>query len=122
MTTNQESVSINLTNAETATRLADSALSTYLGREANKSERQAFLKALNRYEEKNPTYSSSTTVSQSGGGVTNSSSRSRTQGGTDPTQFATDWAQAQEGSSEHQAVGLLDTFMKAISNPMDVVS
>lgn len=115
------SVAVQLTNEDTAAALADDVLSKYLGREANRRERSSFVKALNRYEEKNPTISQSTSVVSSGGGVTSSQSNSKTRGGADQQQFAKTWAQSKEGSSEYAAVGLLDSFMAALENPMDVV-
>jgi hypothetical protein len=113
---------VQLTNEDTAAALVDDTLSKYLGREANSKERSHFLHALNKYEAKHPTISDSTSVSQSGGGVSNTSSTSRTRGGADQAQFAKTWAQAKEGSSEHAAAGLLDSFMQALENPMDVVT
>lgn len=122
-TSYQNSVSVQITNPDTAASLADDVLSKYLGREANSKERSRFIAALNAYEEKNPTNTSSTTVStpnKAGHSVTSNSS-SRTTGGADQAAFAKEWAQSQEGASEHQAVGLLDSFMQALENPMDVV-
>jgi hypothetical protein len=46
---------------------------------------------------------------------------SQTRGGTDPYQFAEDYALAQEGSAEYQAATTyLDSFMSALDNPMEL--
>jgi hypothetical protein len=108
------SVSMRLTDPDSATALVDDALTRYLGREANGRERAAFVTALNRYEQANPTV----TQAVSGGGSVSSVTR----GGANPSQFARDWAQSREGAAEHEAATtFFDAFLSAIENPMDVM-
>lgn len=115
----QTSVAYSLTDPETAERLVNASLQTYLGRDASAKERSAFYRALNAYEQRNPTITNSAGVSGSGG---HTSSTSNTRGGANPTQFAEDWAQSQEGAGEFRAsTELLDTFMSALDNPLDIV-
>jgi hypothetical protein len=98
---------MRLTDPATARGLVDNALSTYLGREADPKEQQAFLKALNVQEQRNPTV---TTTSATGAGAT-----SVTTGGFNPTTFAEEWARGEEGSAEFQtATTFLDAFMSAL--------
>jgi len=105
------SKSVQLTDPTTARGLIDNALSSYLGRKANTKEQQAFFKALNVQEQRNPTITSTTSVSGKG----SSSSSSTTTGGFSPSTFAQEWAAGQEGSGEFQAAtSLLDTFIKSI--------
>jgi hypothetical protein len=97
-----------LTDPTTAENLLDTSLKNYLGRSATGKEKQAFLKALNRYEIENPTV---TTPVGPGGTVTT--------GGAQPTVFAEQFAQAQEGAAEYQAATTyLDSFLGALGNPV----
>jgi hypothetical protein len=119
---------VQLTNPDSARQLVNNALDTYLGRRATAEESQAFLKALNQHEQANPSMQTSTTVSAGtsdgkGNSVSQSSSDVMGSGGTSSSQFAEDWARAQEGSAEYQAsTTYLDAFMQALQNPMDVVN
>lgn len=118
-TTNAISKSTNLTNPDTARGLVDTALSKFLGREATKHEQAQFMQALNAHEMKSPTITQQTTTSTPVGHDTNVSQQSMSQGGVDPAQFAEEWAQSQEGASEHSAaVGFLNTFLKSLGNPV----
>lgn len=111
-------VTYTLTDPETAERYVNASLKTFLGRQASGKEREAFLKALNAYERKNPTINEGSTVA---GGGTSMTTQKNT-GGTDTTQFAEDWALAQEGSAEYQAATkYFDAFMGSLENPMDVI-
>jgi hypothetical protein len=97
-----------LTDPKTAEGLLDNSLKSYLGRAATGKEKSAFLKALNRYEAENPTV---TTPVGPGGTVTT--------GGAAPTQFAEEFAQAQEGAAEYgAATTYFDAFLDAIKNPV----
>jgi hypothetical protein len=112
------SSSVRLTDPETAEQLVNASLETFLGRQATAKERGAFQTALNRYERRNPTVTQQTVA----GSAAASSQSSFTTGGTNPTQFAEDWGMKQEGAAEHTAAtGLLDAFMGALDNQMDVV-
>jgi hypothetical protein len=110
---------VRLTDPDTARGLVDAALQTYLGQRASPEETTAFLQALKAHEQKNATVQTTTTTGKQGDSQTNIS----ISGGSSAQQFAQDWARAQPGSAEFQAVtSYLDEFMKAIQNPMDVVS
>lgn len=101
------STQMRLTDPQTARGLVNNALSTFLGREADPKEQQAFLKALNVQERMSPTV---TTTTAGGGGAT-----SVTTGGFNPSTFAEDWARGQEGSAEFQAATtFLDTFIQTL--------
>lgn len=105
------SKSVQLTDPTTARGLIDNTLSTYLGRKANAKEQEAFLKALNVQEQRNPTITKTNSFSGKG----SSSSSSTTTGGFSPATFAQEWAAGQEGAGEFQAAtSLLDTFIKSI--------
>ena len=94
---------VNLTDPDTANTLLDQALSTYIGRAANDTEKQMLRKALKEHELKNP---SKTTVQ----GDTAIKS-----GGSNSATFAKDFAQQQEGSAEFTAAtSLMDTFIDAL--------
>ena len=110
---------VQLTNPDTARQLVNSALDTYLGRRATPEEAAEFHKALNAHERQNPDVRTTTTTGSSGA----SSTSVMGGGGSSSSQFAEDWALAQEGSAEYQAVTtFLDAFMGALQNPADVVA
>lgn len=97
-----------LTDPTTAENLLDTSLKNYLGRAATGKEKAEFVKALNRYEAQNPTV---TTPMGPGSSVTT--------GGAQPTVFAEQFAQKQEGAAEYQAATTyLDAFLSAIKNPV----
>lgn len=97
-----------LTDPTTAESLLDTSLKNYLGRAATSKEKSEFLRALNRYEAENPTV---TTPMGQGASVTT--------GGAQPTVFAEQFAQAQEGAAEYQvATTYLDAFLGALGNPV----
>lgn len=97
-----------LTDPTTAENLLDTSLKNYLGRAATGREKSEFVKALNRYEAQNPTV---TTPMGPGGSVTT--------GGAQPTVFAEQFAQSQEGAAEYQAATTyLDAFLGSLGNPV----
>jgi len=97
-----------LTDPTTAESLLNTSLKNYLGRAATGREKSEFLKALNRYEAQNPTV---TTPMGPGGSVTT--------GGAQPTVFAEQFAQSQEGAAEYQAATTyLDAFLGSLGNPV----
>lgn len=116
VTTVQTTKSVNLTNPTEARTLVNKALSDYLGREATGREQQNFLKALNFQERRNPsvTRQRSTTTPQ-GVAMNTVESEVMSQGGFNPSTFAQEYAQGQEGAAEFQAAtNLLDTFIGAL--------
>lgn len=101
---------IDLTDPGTARVLADTALSQYLGRRASEKEQKEFYKALMAEQMQNP---DTTDV------VGSTAIRG---GGFNPQEFADQWAQGKEGAAEYQAATtFLDTFLKSLENPMEVV-
>lgn len=107
--------SVNLTDPSTARGLVNQALTQYLGREANAKEQEAFLRALNAQERMNPTVTRQRSVSQSSGSTVSQTQDVMSQGGFNPSTFAQEYAQGQEGAAEFQAAtGLLDSFMSAL--------
>lgn len=101
-TTSWTNRQLQLTNADDARVIIDSALSQYLGRNATEKERKAFLTALNAQEQAKPTIQKGTTTTGVGGST---SQTSKTTGGFSDAaraQFAEDWARAQEGAAEHE--------------------
>ena len=115
------SVSLQLTDPLTAEGLLDQTLSKYLGREANAKEKETFLSQLHANQLANP-QTRVTQQTNSGGKASTSTDNSQTSGGTDPGQFAINFAQMQKGSSEHMAATTyMDAFMGALENPADVV-
>ncbi len=95
---------VNLTDPGTAKLLVDQALESYLGRKANDRELMAFETALNKKAMKSPT---STEVTEGGIAVSG--------GGFNPSAFAEQYAQGQEGAGEYQAATtLLDTFVSSL--------
>jgi hypothetical protein len=92
-----------LTDPGTAKILVDQALESYLGRKANEREMSAFTAALNNKQMQSP---STTDVV----GTTAVSS-----GGFNPSAFAEQFAQGQEGAGEYQAATtFLDTFVSSL--------
>jgi hypothetical protein len=113
-----QNVAYSITNPETAESLVNATLRQYLGREAKPKEQVAFRKALNAFERQNPSVTQGMTTA--GGGMSRTTQTSS--GGVDQAQFAEDWAQSQEGAGEFQAATqLLDSFMSALDNPLDIV-
>ncbi len=103
--------SVRLTDPGSARKLVDTALGQYLGRAATPEEQKTFLKALNVQEQAAPTMTKSVTNTSG----RSSSTSSTTTGGFDPSVFAEEYAQGQEGAGEFQAAtSLLDTFIKSI--------
>lgn len=103
--------SVRLTDPGSARKLVDTALGQYLGRSATPEEQKTFFKALNVQEQAAPTMTKSTTNTSG----RSSSTSSVTTGGFDPSVFAEEYAQGQEGAGEFQAAtSLLDTFIKSI--------
>lgn len=103
--------SVRLTDPGSARKLVDTALGQYLGRSATSEEQKQFLKALNVQEQDAPTMTKSTTNTSG----RSSSTSSVTTGGFDPSVFAEEYAQGQEGAGEFKAAtSLLDTFINAI--------
>ena len=112
-TTTQVSKSVNLTDPTTARGLIKSALTDYLGRDANEAEQEAFLKALNAAERRSPTTTRATTTTTPQGKARSMvESETMTTGGFNPSTFAQEYAQGMEGSAEFQAAtNMLDTFI-----------
>lgn len=105
-------VSTRLTDPDTAGYIVNQALEQYLGRGATAKERDAFTKALNAHEAKNPTVSVTT---PGGAGM----SSSVTKGGSNAQAFAEEYGAAQEGSAEYTAATtFLGAFMDSLSNPV----
>jgi hypothetical protein len=109
-----DSTVVDFTDPGSAHALVDSALSTYLGRQANVKELATFKQALMANEAANPQQ----TMGTSGGG---SSSAVRS-GGFNAQEFAKEWAMGQKGVPEYQAATkFLDTFIGNLSDPYKVV-
>lgn len=117
-TTTYNASNVDLTNPDNAKTLANSALSTYLGRDANPQELKQFLAALNAHERANPKVVSQTTTT-AGSSTTQSGTSS---GGVSPQQFAEDWARSQEGTAEYAAgTKYMGALLNAIKNPQGVL-
>jgi hypothetical protein len=116
VTTRQETTSVNLTDPATARGLVKSALTNYLGRDANDMEQEAFLKALNAAERRAPTVTRSvSTTTPRGQALNEVESETMTTGGFNPSTFAEEYAQGQEGAAEFQAATtLMDSFIDAL--------
>jgi hypothetical protein len=117
-------VTTKLTDPMTAKGLLQESLKKYLGKEPSAEELSGFMSALNSYEKDNATVTkaASTTTPDAANHSTNTTQSSMTTGGTDPAQFAEDYARSQEGSAEFQAATeYMDAFLTAIKNPLDVV-
>jgi hypothetical protein len=106
--------SVNLSSASEAARIADQTFTSEMGRTASNQEAAAFQKALNAQERANPQVSTQSGTQTKGSRV----SRSSQSGGFDPTRFAREYAQSQEGYAEQFAgVTFMDVIDKAISDP-----
>ena len=116
VTTVQTTKTVNLTNPTEARTLVNKALSDYLGREATGTEQQNFLAALNAQEQRNPSVTKQKSVSTPQGvAMTTVNSEVQSQGGFNPSTFAQEYAQGQEGAAEFQAAtNLLDTFIGSL--------
>lgn len=113
---------VSLTDPDTARTIVNQALETYLGMSASDEQEAEFLKALRKYEQKNPRISTTATTTTTSPGGSASSSSSMTRGGSNPQTFASDWAMAQEGSAEYlTATKYMDAFMNALKSSQDVV-
>jgi hypothetical protein len=101
----------NITNADTAKRLINQAMGSYLGREATKEERRRFLEALNEGERENPTIQTITA---------GASSQSQTvQGGFDAAQFSEEFSQSRPDYAEYRAAtDLMDAFLGILQGPV----
>jgi len=112
---NSVNSSASLSSASQAGAIADPNFQAQLGRTASNAEAKDFQTALNEQQRNNPTV---TTTSGYSSGSGSSTSNSISKGTFDPTRFAREYAQSQEGFSERFA-GL--TFMnildKAIAEP-----
>lgn len=114
------SVTMNLTDPDSANAILDTSLQTYLGRRATPEESAAFRAALTKHERMNPDVQTTVRTGTSKDGT----QRVVAKGGTDASQFASEWARGQEGAAEFQAASsFMDAFMNALDNPdtMDVV-
>ena len=116
VTTKSTTESVNLTNPTEARTLVNNSLTQYLGREATKQEQDSFLAALNAQEKMNPTVTNQTsTTTPQGKAMNKVESEVQSQGGFNPSTFAQEYAQGQEGSAEFQAASsLLDTFIGSL--------
>lgn len=142
-TSTDNASTINLTNPGTAKRLLNSVMQVALGRDANKKEVNAFIKALRSEERANPetrttessssgtatvnTESSRTTNENSDGTVSSSvgtetsdrstdstsDSNTVTDGGFDAQQFAMEYAQSRPDYAEYQ---MATTYLDAFRN------
>jgi len=112
-TTSQTNVSLSSESQAAAT--LDQMYQQELGRTADDKEIAAFKKALNAAQMQSPS-KSVTSGFRSGSG--SSSSSTKTTGGFDPTRFAREYAQSQEGFGERYAgITFMDALDKAISSP-----
>lgn len=116
VTTKSTTTSVNLTNPTEARTLVNNSLTQYLGREATKQEQDAFLAALNAQEKMSPTVTKQTSTTTPQGKAMNTvESEVQSQGGFNPSTFAQEYAQGQEGAAEFQAAtSLLDTFIGSL--------
>jgi hypothetical protein len=116
VTTTSTTKSVNLTNPTEARTLVNNSLTQYLGREATKKEQDAFLAALNAQEKMSPTTTTQvSTTTPHGKSMNTVESQVQSEGGFNPSTFAQEYAQGQEGSAEFQAAtSLLDTFIGSL--------
>ena len=106
--------SVALSSESQAAATLDQMYQQELGRTADDKEIAAFKKALNAAQMKAP----SKTVTKGVSAGRNSSTQSLTTGGFDPTRFAREYAQSQEGFSERYAgITFMDALDKAITSP-----
>jgi hypothetical protein len=123
-TASRTDTSMKLSDPMTAKGLLSDSLTKYLGKEPSPEDLSQFVSALNDYERGNATVtkSTATTTPDKAAHSTDTVQSTATVGGTDPAQFAEDWARSQEGSAEYQAATeYMDAFLTAIKNPLDVV-
>jgi hypothetical protein len=114
-TTTTTSTSISLTDPGSARALVNKSLTDYLGREASESEQEKFMQALNAAERRNPTVTRQTTRSVPGRGTSTVTQEAETRQGFNPSTFAQEYAQSQEGAAEYQAAtNLLDVFIGSL--------
>ena len=108
------STSVALSSESQAAATLDQMYQQELGRTADDKEIAAFKKALNAAQMKAP----SKTVTKGVTAGRNSTTQSVTDGGFDPTRFARQYAQSQEGFGERYAgITFMDALDKAISSP-----
>lgn len=113
---------VSLTDPDTATAVIDNALEAYLGQSASSQQKEDFMKALRLHETKSPTVSTQSSTTTTSPGGSSSAVTSFSEGGSNPQQFAEEWAKSQEGSAEFlAATDYLDGFMNALKNSTDVV-
>lgn len=106
--------SVNLSSASEAAQIADQTFVQELGRTASNKEAADFQKALNAQQAANPQVSIQSGTQTQGSRV----SKSKQTGGFDPTRFAREYAQSQEGYGERFAgITFMDVIDKAISDP-----
>jgi hypothetical protein len=115
VTSTQITKSENLTNPSTARSLIKQSLTSYLGRDATEDEQNSFLKALNAAEKRSPSVTKSVSTTTPGVGTSRTESETSSRGGFNPSTFAEEYAQGQEGAAEFQAATtLLDTFIGSL--------
>lgn len=114
-TTTTTSTSVSLTDPGSARALVNKSLTDYLGREATEAEQEKFLQALNAAERRSPTVTRQTTRSVPGRGTATVTQDVETRQGFNPSTFAQEYAQSQEGAAEYQAAtNLLDVFIGSL--------
>jgi len=105
----------NVSSPSQSEALADNAYQSNMGRMVRGGEAQQFRQGLNMMERQNPTVSKTSGFADGKG---NTTSKTETTGGWDPTTFARDWVRSQEGYTESFAAS---TFMnlldRVISQP-----
>jgi hypothetical protein len=73
------------------------------------------LKALNAVEKRSPSVTKSVSTTTPGVGTSRTESETSSRGGFNPSTFAEEYAQGQEGAAEFQAATtLLDTFIGSL--------
>lgn len=114
-TTTTTSTSVSLTDPGSARALVNKSLTDYLGREATEQEQEKFLQALNAAERRSPTVTRQTTRTVPGRGTASVTQDVETRQGFNPSTFAQEYAQSQEGAAEYQAAtNLLDVFIGSL--------
>lgn len=103
-----------ISDESSAAALADKVWQEELGRMASDDEIRAFQKALNAYEQANPSVNTQAGVVSGN----NRTASSTTTGGFDPTRFATEYARSRPDYAEHFAgVQFMSLLDRAISTP-----
>lgn len=105
-----KSTHVDIYSPTEARGLIRNVLKAELGREPTEDEFEDFRASLNAEMEDNPSVQVTRTRYQEGEAV---SSSTRTRGGIDPNEYATEWAQSQPGWAEWQAVG---TYFPTVMN------